>query len=73
MLTVRRGSVIGVRGGRVKVSATLATHRGARGRRGRHTVTLRCHYDSTTTNRVKLLSVPESPSPELYATAAVQV
>jgi hypothetical protein len=55
------------------VSATHTTHRGARGRGGRQTVTSRCNYYSTTSNRVKLLSVPESPSPELYATAAVQV
>ena len=51
----------------------LPTHRGARGRRGRHTVTSRCHYYSTTSNWVKLLSVPESPLPGLYATAAFQV
>ena len=31
-----------VRGGRVKVAATLATHRGARGRRSCRTATLRC-------------------------------
>eukprot|EP00966_Prymnesium_polylepis_P055055 1272746-Prymnesium_polylepis.1 len=30
-------------------------------------------YYSTTSNWVKLLSVPESPSPGLYGTAAVQV
>eukprot|EP00966_Prymnesium_polylepis_P203454 4713769-Prymnesium_polylepis.1 len=44
----------------VMVSATHGAHRGARGRGGRHTYTA-------------VLSVPESSSPELYATAAVQV
>eukprot|EP00966_Prymnesium_polylepis_P198781 4606945-Prymnesium_polylepis.1 len=61
------------RRGRVKVSATLAKHRGARGRRGRHTLTSRCHYYSTTSNWVKLFSVPELRSPELYTTAADEV
>ena len=72
-MKVRRGSAFVVRGGRVEVSATLGNYRGARGRRGRHTVTLRCHYYSTTLNWVKLLSVPESWSPVLYSTAVVQV
>ena len=58
---------------RVKVAATLATHRGARARRSCRTVTLRCHYYSLTSSWVKTLTVPESPSPGLYATAAVQV
>ena len=61
------------RGDRVAVSATHTTRCGARGRGGRHTVALRRHYYSTTSNWVKLLSVSESPLPELYATAAFQV
>ena len=69
----RLGTVVGSRGGHVKVSSTHTTHRGARGRGGRHTVTLRCHYYSTTSSWVKLLSVPKSSSSKLYVTAAVQV
>ena len=38
-----------------------------------HCVTLRCHHSSLTSNWVETLTVPESPSPGLYATAAVQV
>ena len=60
-----------VRGGRVKVAATLATHRGACGRRSCRTVTLRCHYYSLTSSWVKTLTVPESPSPGLYNQALV--
>ena len=66
-----RGSAVVVRGGRVKVAATLATHRGARGRRSCRTVTLRCHYYSLTSSWVKTLTVPESPSPGLYNQALV--
>ena len=42
MRTACRGSAVVVRGGRVKFAATLATHRGVRGRRSCRTVTLRC-------------------------------
>jgi len=68
-----------VRGGRVKVVATLATHRGsavppaARPPQLCGTVTLRCRHYSLTSNWVKTLTVPESYLPGLYTTAAFQV
>jgi len=69
---VTRGTAVVVYGGHVMVVTNCQPTAVPAAVVAVHTVTARCHYYSTTSNGVKLLSVPESSSPELYATATVQ-